>query len=108
MNLRGDEARILCEILVAVVDTKEVLAEVRDKKSREWLDRLPFGIDVEEPDEDCLKAVVRFARATGDLSFLSEVDVRVIALTRSLEKSVHGLENIKGLPEQVKVKRACF
>ncbi|GMH45041.1 hypothetical protein BSKO_12998 [Bryopsis sp. KO-2023] len=86
------------------VTVKEVLAEVRDKKSREWLDRLPFGIDVEEPDEDCLKAVVRFARATGDLSFLSEVDVRVIALTRSLEKSAHGLENIKGLPEQVKVK----
>lgn len=38
------------------VTVEEVLGEIRDKKSRAWLDRIPFGVEVEEPDEEDIKA----------------------------------------------------
>lgn len=41
----GDEA----------VTIQLVVDEVRDKKSREWLARLPFGLTVREPDSDSLR-----------------------------------------------------
>ena len=43
-------------------------------------------------------AVVKFARATGDLHALSSVDTRLIALARTLEISYYGHEHVRDFP----------
>ncbi|KAG6548360.1 hypothetical protein Mapa_010139 [Marchantia paleacea] len=77
---------------------KEVLQEVRDPASRFHLATLPVTINCLEPSEEALAKVVRFARATGDLQALSEVDMKLIALTYTLEAQVHGTEHIRTQP----------
>ncbi|BFI04742.1 RNA-binding protein NOB1 [Marchantia polymorpha subsp. ruderalis] len=77
---------------------KEVLQEVRDPASRFYLATLPVTINCLEPSEEALAKVVRFARATGDLQALSEVDMKLIALTYTLEAQVHGTEHIRTQP----------
>lgn len=37
------------------VTIKEVLDEIRDKQSRQFLSTLPYGIDVKEPTEESMK-----------------------------------------------------
>lgn len=46
-----------------------------------------------------LRAVVRFARATGDIHALSAADVRLIALAHGLEVAAHGSGHLRDLPE---------
>ncbi len=43
-------------------------------------------------------AVTRFARATGDLHSLSTVDLRLMALARTLEVAAHGDSHLRDLP----------
>lgn len=76
----------------------EVLREVRDSASRHRLQTLPFGIDTREPSEESIKAVARFARATGDLATLSAVDLRILALTHTLEVALHGAGHLRDSP----------
>lgn len=38
------------------VTVPEVLAEIRDERSRAFLKQLPFGIETKEPSEESLKA----------------------------------------------------
>ena len=44
------------------------------------------------------RAVTRFARATGDLHSLSTVDLRLMALARTLEVAAHGDAHLRDLP----------
>lgn len=44
-------------------------------------------------------AVLRFARATGDLHSLSSADIKLIALAHTLELARHGDSALKLLPE---------
>lgn len=67
----------------------EVIAEVRDPRARFHLDTLPFELRTREPTLQACKAVADFARQTGDYSALSKVDLRVLALTYTLEEE-HG------------------
>ena len=53
-------------------------------------------------------AVIKFAKATGDLHTLSDVDLKLIALTYTLEAEVHGTKNLRDDPppiQTVRVKR---
>ncbi|KAE8670231.1 RNA-binding protein nob1, putative isoform 2 [Hibiscus syriacus] len=59
----------------------EILAEIHDPVSRHHLAFIPFSIDSVEPSPDSLNKVIKFARATGDLQTLSDVDLKLIALT---------------------------
>ena len=45
-----------------------------------------------------VRAVTRFARATGDLHSLSTVDLRLMALARTLEVAAHGDSHLRELP----------
>lgn len=63
----------------------EVLAEVKDEASREGLGRLPYEIKIKSPSPEAMKLVTEFAKATGDYATLSATDLKVIALTVSLE-----------------------
>jgi len=68
----------------------QVLGEVRDKRARELLAAVPFEIKTRDPSPAALRAVVDFARKTGDFAFLSAVDLRVLALTYTFESEAKG------------------
>ncbi|ESQ46837.1 hypothetical protein EUTSA_v10027696mg [Eutrema salsugineum] len=91
------------------VTVPEVLSEIRDPNSRRFLDFIiPFTIDPMEPSPESLTKVIKFARATGDLQSLSDVDLKLIALTYTLEAQVHGTKNLRDVPppiQTVTVKR---
>jgi RNA-binding protein NOB1 len=48
-------------------------------------------------------AVVQFARATGDLQALSEVDLKLIALAYTLETQAHGTLHLRSKPPPLQV-----
>ncbi|MBA0740406.1 hypothetical protein Gogos_013608 [Gossypium gossypioides] len=47
--------------------------------------------------------VIKFARATGDLQTLSDVDLKLIALTYTLESQIHGTNHLRDAPPAVHV-----
>ncbi|KAL4284547.1 hypothetical protein GQ457_16G026220 [Hibiscus cannabinus] len=85
------------------VTVPEVLAEIRDPVSRHRLAFIPFSIDSMEPSPDALNKVIKFARATGDLQTLSDVDLKLIALTYTLESQIHGANHLRDAPPPVHV-----
>ncbi|KAK9270521.1 hypothetical protein L1049_026102 [Liquidambar formosana] len=85
------------------VSVYEVIDEVRDPVSRHTLDFLPFTVDTMEPSPEALRKVVNFARATGDLQTLSDVDLKLIALTYTLEAQIHGTKHLRECPPPVHV-----
>ncbi|KAL8101926.1 hypothetical protein AgCh_033721 [Apium graveolens] len=90
------------------VSVAEVIDEVRDPRARHSLNMLPFDVNTMEPSGDSLKKVINFARATGDLQTLSDVDLKLIALTYTLEAQIHGTKHIRDSPppmHTVNVKR---
>jgi len=68
----------------------EVFDEVRDRQARHILQTFPFDIKIRQPHPDAIKAVVEFAKKTGDFYFLSTTDIKILALTLTLEKEVNG------------------
>ncbi|KAJ3693891.1 hypothetical protein LUZ60_009371 [Juncus effusus] len=85
------------------VSVKEVLDEVRDPTSRRRVAFLPFDIETIEPEPEFIKKVVKFARETGDLQSLSDVDIKLIALTYMLESQSHGTAHLKEHPPPLRV-----
>ena len=79
--------------------TSEVLAEIRDKKARSFLLRLPFELKVREPSEKAMAAVVSFTRQTGDFAFLSLTDLKVLALAYMLEVEENGADHLRTKPK---------
>ncbi|CAG9466552.1 unnamed protein product [Pedinophyceae sp. YPF-701] len=88
-----------------IVTVKSVLEEVRDKQSRQFLQMLPFDIEVLDPSEDAMIATRKFATATGDSFSLSGPDLRLIALARMLEEQAHGATHLRTKPIKAKIKR---
>ncbi|CAI9094022.1 OLC1v1029656C1 [Oldenlandia corymbosa var. corymbosa] len=98
----------LAHVADRFVSVSEVLREIRDPNSRHSLNFLPFSVDTLEPSPDSLKKVISFARATGDLQTLSDVDLKLIALTYTLEAQTHGTQHLRDSPppmHTVNVKR---
>ncbi|CAN0841329.1 RNA-binding NOB1-like protein [Linum grandiflorum] len=83
------------------VTVPEVLNEIRDPVSRHRLALVPFTIDSMEPTPEALNTVIKFAKATGDLQTLSDVDLKLIALTYSLEGQIHGTQHLRDAPPPV-------
>ncbi|XP_073303647.1 RNA-binding NOB1-like protein [Primulina huaijiensis] len=91
-----------------LVSVADVIDEIRDPSSRRFLNFLPFPVDTLEPSPEALKKVINFARATGDLQTLSDVDLKLIALTYTLEAQIHGTQHLRDSPppiQTVNVKR---
>jgi hypothetical protein len=78
---------------------QEVLGEIRDSRARHLLASLPFEIEVREPTDRGMRAVIEFARKTGDLGQLSLVDLKVLALTYDLEVEINGTSFIRTEPK---------
>ncbi|KAK7251293.1 hypothetical protein RIF29_34350 [Crotalaria pallida] len=85
------------------VSVHEVMDEIRDPVSRHKLSFLPFTIDTMEPSPESINKVVKFARATGDLQTLSDVDIKLIALTYTLEAQIHGTKHLRDIPPPVQM-----
>ncbi|BAT73091.1 uncharacterized protein HKW66_Vig0014350 [Vigna angularis] len=83
------------------ISIPEVMEEIRDPVSRHKLSFLPFSIQTMEPSPESINKVVKFARATGDLQTLSDVDIKLIALTYTLEAQIHGTKNLRDAPPPV-------
>ncbi|KAJ9147906.1 hypothetical protein P3X46_030020 [Hevea brasiliensis] len=94
----GEKLHSLADKFVTV---PEVLAEIRDPVSRHRLSFVPFTIDSMEPTPEDLNKVIKFARATGDLQTLSDVDLKLIALTYTLEVQIHGTEHVRDAPPPI-------
>ncbi|KAJ9173587.1 hypothetical protein P3X46_016706 [Hevea brasiliensis] len=94
----GEKLHKLADKFVTV---PEVLAEIRDPVSRHRLSFVPFTIDSMEPTPEALNKVVKFARATGDLQTLSDVDLKLIALTYTLEAQIHGTKHVRDAPSPI-------
>ena len=85
--------------------------EIRDKKARENLKRLPFEIKTKEPTSRAMRfgsplrffnfLVRDFAFKTGDLSSLSNVDLEVVALCYTLIKEQGNIKLLKKAPHTV-------
>lgn len=76
-----------------MVTLDSVIAEVRDPKSREYIEhKLPYDLSVKQKETFLEKIdidqVENFAKDTGDFVSLSKVDVQVIALGVRLAKSI--------------------
>ncbi|EPS69113.1 hypothetical protein M569_05652, partial [Genlisea aurea] len=83
------------------VSVPEVIAEIRDPGSRFALNLLPFSVETIEPTPESLKKVISFAKATGDLQTLSDVDLKLIALTYMFETQFHGTRNLRENPPPI-------
>jgi RNA-binding protein NOB1 len=62
------------------------LREIRDAKARHHLDQLPFDLIPKEPSAEGIRAIVQFAKQTGDYASLSAVDIQVLGLLYDLER----------------------
>lgn len=71
----------------------EVQDEIKDTATKERMKQLPYILEFRNPSPDALKAVREFAKATGDLASLSPADLKVIALTLTLEKQMNGAKS---------------
>ncbi|CAL5214790.1 unnamed protein product [Lathyrus oleraceus] len=94
----GDKLHGIADKFVSV---PEVLEEIRDPVSRHKLSFLPFTIQTMEPTPESINKVVKFARVTGDLQTLSDVDIKLMALTYTLEAQIHGTKHLRDSPPPV-------
>uniref|UniRef100_A0ACD5TBD6 Uncharacterized protein n=1 Tax=Avena sativa TaxID=4498 RepID=A0ACD5TBD6_AVESA len=86
-----------------LVTVPEVLEEVRDAAARRRLALLPTPVETVEPSAEFVKKVVKFARETGDLQTLSDVDMKIIALAYMLEAEIHGTSHLREHPPPLHV-----
>lgn len=81
-----------------VLTVPEVVAEIRDKATRERLQVLPYELQLRDPSDEAIRQVSEFARQTGDLRFLSATDVRVLALTLQVTQEEVGAAHLNLKP----------
>ncbi|RKP09402.1 Nin one binding Zn-ribbon like-domain-containing protein [Thamnocephalis sphaerospora] len=89
----------LTSLATKLFTVPEVVAEVRDQKSRAILDTLE--LTVRTPSEEAMQAIIRFSKLTGDFASLSLPDLRVLALAYMLEKERNGVAHLKVRPDKV-------
>ena len=81
----------------------EVLKEIKDENSKLYLESLPFTILTKQPSKEAMNKsnrmnyemilnfiVLEFSKLTGDVASLSITDIKVLALTLTLEMETHG------------------
>jgi RNA-binding protein NOB1 len=78
----------------------EVAQEVKDPRARARLALLSESATVRHPSAQAMDAVIRFAKATGDFSALSRVDLKVLGLAWMLETELNGLEHLREAPAE--------
>ena len=67
-----------------LVTTSDVIAELKDEKTKTYLETIPFEIEELDYDDKSLQVVKEFAKKTGDIGSLSDIDMELIALAHTL------------------------
>lgn len=81
--------------------TGGVIREIKDEQARTLLGTLPMELKVKEPSQQDMLFTKQFAKATGDLGFLSRNDLDLIALTVSLHRESGG--TVKQRPAKLEI-----
>lgn len=82
----------------AFVTTPAAAQEVRDAISRQRISQRFLDIETLQPTDMDLAWVKKFAGMTGDLGFLSETDIGLIALTYMLQRSTGQTDHLRLKP----------
>ncbi|CAI2731535.1 unnamed protein product [Schistosoma spindalis] len=97
--------RTRLETFGAIIYTiPQVLAEIKDVQTREYMNCLPYALNCQVPETDSINIIKGIAKQTGDLSVLSATDINVIALTYELHKRYIGepeIKDVKPLPSNL-------
>ncbi|EXX71105.1 Nob1p [Rhizophagus irregularis DAOM 197198w] len=93
--IKGINVRAFAEKIYTI---PEVISEIRDKHSRDFLNQISFDLQIKVPSDEALREVVNFSKKTGDFASLSAVDLRVLALTYMLEVETNGTKRLKKEP----------
>jgi RNA-binding protein NOB1 len=88
----------LRDLATNLVTLQEVLGEIKDKETRQWLEVMPFDMTYKHPSAESVKRISDFAKKTGDYSSLSAVDIRVLAVTYELEVEMVGASHLRTEP----------
>ncbi len=75
--------------------------EIRDEQTRMFYQQLPYELTLKDPLPEDIQAVRRFAKETGDIKSLSDVDIEVIALGVRLAKENGKDKLIKKEPKPI-------
>lgn len=81
-----------------MITIQEVIGEIRDRTTREKLQRAVFTLNYKEPTPKAVELVKNFCKATGDYSFLSTVDIKIMAVAVTMEIEKNGMKFIKDKP----------
>lgn len=84
------KAAPLRELADTLVTLQEVVAEIRDKETRQRMQVLPYELQFRNPTSHGLVKVSEFAKKTGDFASLSLTDLNVLAVTYDLEVELAG------------------
>jgi len=89
-----------------VITLDRVINEVKDEKSREYINtRLPYTLDVKSADhflgQSDIATVHNFAKDTGDFKSLSKVDMMVIAAGVKMAKEKGEISKVKLEPKDL-------
>jgi len=76
--------------------TPGVEQEIRDKQSRQFLERFPYHIEVKEPQPESVQFVNKFIAKHPDLRSMSKTDRSIIALAHTLEMEHEGDRHLNG------------
>ena len=83
----------------------EVVAELRDEQTRQYLENLPYDLKVQPAgamvDDVDLQLVEEFAKETGDLGSLSRVDKLVIAAGVTMARQKGEYKLVKQEPPSI-------
>lgn len=95
-----------------VVTTMDAQNEVTDARGREQLFALKHalepvgGLQIHSPSSSSAAAVWRFAKHTGDATVLSNTDLGLLAVARSLHMRKHGNHSVRTLPPPLRSQSA--
>lgn len=73
------------------VTIPQVIAEIKDRTSRDLLDRLPFKLVTLDPSSASIQKVIDVAKRTGDFGVLSRTDIRLAALAYDCARATGSL-----------------
>ncbi|KAF2367309.1 Ribonuclease PIN domain [Trinorchestia longiramus] len=76
----------------------EVLEEIRDEQTRQFINSFPVKVNFCQPQPSSLKFITDFSKKSGDFHVLSVTDLKLLALTYELEVKENGSSHLRQEP----------
>eukprot|EP00388_Colpodella_angusta_P006432 GDKJ01019020.1.p1 GENE.GDKJ01019020.1~~GDKJ01019020.1.p1 ORF type:complete len:483 (+),score=138.78 GDKJ01019020.1:15-1463(+) len=83
--------------------TPQVLGEIKDTRARVHLSTFTVPLNSMSPTEKDINWVRSFATKTGDIGFLSENDIGIIALAYMLQRQTGNVKNLRTSPNALTI-----